>query len=394
MVSGSPAQTSPRLVIDPHRVHCVVAGRFPRLEATITPSAQVARAHMLFRSPGFPGWYSVAMTAAGDAFTGVLPRPKKALREIEYYVEAADSAFDVVRTPDMRVAVVAGPADCEGDRVVAGVAETASVVLESPAGAPPVPAGFESAGVASSSAAASGAAGLAAAGAAAGGHGLPIAIAVGASAAVAGVAVAAKGGDSSQAAGGDGGAPADIPGGIQVSPAGTLLASATLAAFSTQDRGPGSHEWSFGDGATASGLQVAHTFADPGTYAVVLTVKDARDITVATARTSVTVGSLTGRWTLVTGVPLEPGCYSTLNQVGRFLSGTYCASDPDETIPRGQVSDPRRVALTVYFPCTGVGSPGEANYEGEADASLNQIALRLASRSTACGYQSLQLSRQ
>jgi hypothetical protein len=389
------AQASSGLVIDAHAVDCVVAGQYPRFDASVSPGPQVAQVQLLFRPKGFVGWYSVVMSGAGDLFSGVLPRPKKSLAEIEYYMEATDRSFGVSRTPEMRATVVSGPAACKGKRAVAGISNAASIVLKSPAGAPAVPPGFEPLGVTAAASSGAAAAGAAATGGAAGGHGMLIAIgAVGAAGAAVGVAVATKGDSSSGSSTGGAATPADIPGGIQVTPAGTLLASATTASFSTQNRDSGPHEWTFGDASTASGVQVTHTYAAAGTYAVALTVKDARGNAVATARATVTVGALTGNWTLVTGSPTNPACYTMLTQSGTSLSGIYCASDPSETIPRGQVSDPRHVALTVYFPCTGAGQPGEANYEGDADASLNQIALRLTSRSTACGYSTLQLVRQ
>jgi hypothetical protein len=393
--SRAPAQTPSALVIDAHHVDCVVAGRNPRFDASVVPGSQAAQVHLFFRPKGFVGWYSVVMSGTGDAFAGILPRPKKSLDEIEYYMEATDRVFGVSRTPEMRAVVVAGPEGCTGRRAIAGVSNTASIALRSPAGAPPVPPGFEAVGVMAAASSVSTAAGAAAPAAAAGGHGTLIAIgAVGAAGAAVGVAVATKGDSSSGSSAGGAATPADIPGGIQVTPAGTLLASATAASFSTQNRDSGPHEWTFGDGSTASGVQVTHTYAAAGTYAVALTVKDARGNAVATARATVTVGALTGNWTLVTGTSVSPACYAMLTQAGASLTGIYCASDPAETIPRGQVSDPRRVALTVYFPCTGQGQPGEANYDGDADTTLNQIALRLTSRSTTCGYSTLQLVRQ
>jgi PKD repeat protein len=49
-----------------------------------------------------------------------------------------------------------------------------------------------------------------------------------------------------------------------------------------------SYAWSFGDGGSATGAQVAHAFAAPGTYTVTLTVTDALGLT-AQASTPVTV---------------------------------------------------------------------------------------------------------
>lgn len=48
------------------------------------------------------------------------------------------------------------------------------------------------------------------------------------------------------------------------------------------------YEWSFGDGATGSGRTVAHTYHDPGEYAVELTVTDDEGRT-ATDTTTVTI---------------------------------------------------------------------------------------------------------
>ncbi len=49
------------------------------------------------------------------------------------------------------------------------------------------------------------------------------------------------------------------------------------------------HEWSFGDGATALGATVSHTYAAAGTYSVMLTVTDTQG-NASYARTTVTVG--------------------------------------------------------------------------------------------------------
>lgn len=392
-VSPGLAQEPSPLVIDAQAVDCVVAGRNPRFDASVSPGAQVAQVQLLFRPKGFAGWYLVTMVRSGDLFSGTLPRPKKSLAAIEYYIEATDRSFGTSRTPEMQAAVAAGAGGCQGRKAAAALGHPAVVVLNSPAGAPPVPPGFEAAGVSVSSSAGSTAAGTAAAG---GGHGTLLVIGgVGAAGAAVGLAAAATGGGNGAGASGTSVTPAaDIPGGIQVAPSGTLLASATAASFSTQSREPGTYEWSFGDGVTAAGTQVSHIYSAPGAFVAALTIRDSRGNAVASARTTVTAGLLSGNWTLVTGAAGNPACYATLTQAGSSLSGIYCASDPSETIPRGRVSDPRHVALTVHFPCTGAGQPGDAEYEGDADPTLNQIALRLTSRSTSCGYSTLQLVRQ
>lgn len=176
-------------------VGCAVAEKFPRLEARIVPADAVARAVVHFRTAAAQPWYAVAMKAEGEAFSGVLPKPKGSLKAFQYYIDVTDSAFATSRTPEYTTAVVSGPGGCQG-KMMAGALGSASILLEVPAGAALVPAGFGSAGVA---AAGSGTAAAASAGAAGGGGaGIgTVAAIVGGGAAVAGAVVVAK------AAGGD-----------------------------------------------------------------------------------------------------------------------------------------------------------------------------------------------
>jgi hypothetical protein len=179
-------------------VGCAVAEKFPRLEAHIVPADAVARAIVHFRTDAARPWYAVAMKAEGEAFSGVLPKPKRSLKAFQYYIDVTDRAFATSRTPEYTTTVVGGPGACRG-KMMAGALSSASILLEIPAGAGLVPAGFGSAGVA---AAGSGTAAASAAGAAGGGGaGIgTVAAVVGGGAAVAGAVVAVK-----AAGGGDGG---------------------------------------------------------------------------------------------------------------------------------------------------------------------------------------------
>jgi hypothetical protein len=182
-------------------VGCAVAEKFPRLEARILPADAVARATVHFRTAATQPWYAVAMKAEGDTFSGVLPKPKGSLKAFQYYIDVTDRAFATSRTPEYTTAVVSGPGACQG-KMMAGALGSASILLEVPAGAALVPAGFGSAGVA---AAGSGTAAASAAGAAGGGGaGIgTVAAIVGGGAAVAGAVVVAKaaGGDDSSGGG-------------------------------------------------------------------------------------------------------------------------------------------------------------------------------------------------
>jgi hypothetical protein len=171
--------------IDHAAVGCVVAETHPRMTARIDPASSVARATLHFRSGAGGGWYVVAMSTKEGVFEGVLPRPKKSLKTFAYYIEAADTTFATSRTPEYTAQVVDGPGACRG-KLVAGALGSASVVLEVPAGAPPVPIGFAPTGVAGTSAGAA-AAGTAAAG---GGGGATTLLLVGGGVAAAGAAVA------------------------------------------------------------------------------------------------------------------------------------------------------------------------------------------------------------
>ena len=191
-------------------VGCVVAGKFPRFEARFDPAATVARALVHFRPEGGTQWYAVAMKRDAQGSAGVLPKPKSSLTAFRYYIDVTDSAFATSRTAEYTTAVVTGPGACRG-KLVASALGSASVLLEAPAGAPVVPAGFASSGVAGAGA---GTAGAGAAGATGGGIGAgTVALIVGGGAAVAGAAVAvAKGRGSSGAGnGGDNGSTGPRP---------------------------------------------------------------------------------------------------------------------------------------------------------------------------------------
>lgn len=186
------------LTIDHQPVACAVAERFPRLQARFNPEESVALARVVFQGANPQEWYSVAMKPEGDAYTGVLPRPKSSLKAFTYYIEVTGKALGTNRTPDITTAVVDSSSTCKG-KITAGALGSATVMLHGPAGVVAVPAGFAASGVTVVGAAAGASTGAAGATVGSGGGlsgGALAGIVVGGAAAVTGVAVAAGGGGS------------------------------------------------------------------------------------------------------------------------------------------------------------------------------------------------------
>ncbi|HEV8321154.1 MAG TPA: hypothetical protein VG389_06025, partial [Myxococcota bacterium] len=171
------------------------------MNACFSPVENVARARVYFRAAGGPYWYFVEMkpgtpkkpgvgaanvvpaaaTAGptGSCFQGVLPKPKKTILKMDYYVEVVDKGFAEARTTEYQPDVVDAAGKCKRDLPIAPFVSKASVAVGAAAGAPTVPIGFAAAGVA-------GAAGTSTA--------LVVAGVAGAGAAAAGVAASTGGG--------------------------------------------------------------------------------------------------------------------------------------------------------------------------------------------------------
>lgn len=170
MLCAPPVARAQSLAINHERIGCVVAERFPRFEARVEPSAAVARARVNFRARGSKHWYFVEMKPSDGAFVGILPKPKKGLEAIEYYLDATSQTFGESRTPEYSSTVAASTAACSNATAAASLASTASVLVGASAGAPAIPVGFSAAGV-TTAAGSTGVAGASAAGGSAGGSG-------------------------------------------------------------------------------------------------------------------------------------------------------------------------------------------------------------------------------
>jgi hypothetical protein len=191
------------IAIEHKPVACLVAGRYPAIDAGIEPRGSVARARVLFRAEGTADWYFVEMKPEKGLFRGTLPRPLKTTKKIEYYLEAVDRGLQERRTADYAPLVVGGANECPNKMLTAAVLTSAKIALGALGpGVTALPAGFSGLGVIGGAVTGSAgvAAGSTAAGGSAGGGGLSAGALAGiggaAAAAAAAVVVSQKGDDA------------------------------------------------------------------------------------------------------------------------------------------------------------------------------------------------------
>ncbi len=120
---------------------CLPVGKPARLAACFRPAGALARARVYFRAGGTTAWFYVEMGGNPPCLQGTLPRPKKSVKQVEYYVEAMDRSFAATRTPD-RALPVSQDGQCPAGPL-APIA-TGSPVIGSATGAAPV--GFATGG--------------------------------------------------------------------------------------------------------------------------------------------------------------------------------------------------------------------------------------------------------
>ena len=130
-------------------VGCLIAGQFPLIEATIEPSASVARARVYFKSALGSAYYFVEMTLVDGKFVGKLPKPKVEASPITYYVQATTTEFGESQTPEISAQVVADESECPQGLKVAPIGPAGAVtVFSASTAAIAVPVGFAAGGLA------------------------------------------------------------------------------------------------------------------------------------------------------------------------------------------------------------------------------------------------------
>lgn len=144
------------------------------------------------------------------------------------------------------------------------------------------------------------------------------------------------------------------------------LMGATSVSFaatgSDPDGDPLSYSWNFGDGDTATGAAVAHTFGAAGTFSVVVTVTDGKGGS-ATANTSVTARSLAGIWTSQARAWNFEILHAGGRIAGRLLGFKGVNLDPQPTLS-GTVKSPRVVEFDV---------PGGLSFVGTVNPGATQM---------------------
>jgi hypothetical protein len=147
-LAALPALAQDSLVIDHKAIGCIVAEQYPQMNACLSPAPAVAQTRVYFRASGTPHFYFVSGTNVLTCYGYVLPKPKKTIKKIDYYVEGTSKeyaqikAFTPSRTAEYNPDVVESASECKKDVPVAPFLSKASVVVGVPAGAPAIIPGF------------------------------------------------------------------------------------------------------------------------------------------------------------------------------------------------------------------------------------------------------------
>jgi hypothetical protein len=131
LVVSASAASGESLAIDHVPVACMLAGRYPVIEAHVLPPGTVpAAAHVYFRADNVAHWSSIAMKVSGDALSAALPKPASNAREVYYYIEATDASAGAVRSPDYLCEVIKSRELCRDPHGVAQTVDSASATVE------------------------------------------------------------------------------------------------------------------------------------------------------------------------------------------------------------------------------------------------------------------------
>jgi hypothetical protein len=110
-------------------IGCLIARRYPEIDATIEPVSEVAEARLYFKSAR-SDWFWVKMTNNDGRFVGRLPKPQVAASPVRYRIEARRTDGQVVSTERHAAVVAADESACpEGARVAPVATSTEAVTV-------------------------------------------------------------------------------------------------------------------------------------------------------------------------------------------------------------------------------------------------------------------------
>jgi hypothetical protein len=128
------------VTIDHKAVGCIVAEQYPKMSACFVP-AGLARSRIYFRAGGTPHWYFVDGRHDMPCYAFVLPKPKRTIKTVDYYVEGMSTSGGEGRTTEYSPIVVPHESECKKDTPVAPWLSKATVIVGATPGAPAL-AGF------------------------------------------------------------------------------------------------------------------------------------------------------------------------------------------------------------------------------------------------------------
>lgn len=106
-------------------IKCVLADRFPQIEAVITPPESKAR--FFFKGAGSTEYYYVEMLPKVGRFVAKLPKPKDEAGPLTYYIEVVGPDGAKARTQELAAEVIRSAGSCSDPDAVAEVGPSGDV---------------------------------------------------------------------------------------------------------------------------------------------------------------------------------------------------------------------------------------------------------------------------
>jgi hypothetical protein len=121
---------------------CVTSTDTPKVEARVSPEPDLEKSYVYFRAKDSgPDYYYTIMEGSPKSLAARLPRPMPETKTIEYYVQAADRAQLISRTPDYAPPVTKG-AICAAPSAMVPPAGAGLTIGLTKNGQNPIPPGF------------------------------------------------------------------------------------------------------------------------------------------------------------------------------------------------------------------------------------------------------------